>query len=164
MVIEAIQKRRSMRMYKSDAVSEDAIHEIIKAGQFAPSAHGTGAIEFVVVKDAQMKKDIFDIVGQDYVMEAPVLIVPVATDTAVLPVQDIAVASQNMFLQATALGLGSVWKHLVPEWEEKIRIMLGIPEGFRMINIIPIGMPNDEDVTEHADADFKVEKIHQEKW
>lgn len=164
MVIEAIQKRRSMRMYKSDAISDDMINEIIKAGQFAPTAHGTSAVEFVVVTDAQMKKDIFDVVGQDYITEAPVLILPVATDAAVLPVQDIAVASQNMFLQATALGLGSVWKHLVPEWEEAIKTMLNIPKDYRMINIVPIGMPNDPDIVEHSDADFKIEKIHHEKW
>ncbi len=164
MVIEAIQKHRSMRMYKTDAVSEDVVNEIIKAGQFAPTAHGTGAVEFVVITDVKMKKDIFDIVGQDYVTEAPVLIMPVATDATVLPVQDISVATQNMLLQATDLGLGSVWKHVVPEWAGKIKEMLSIPEGYHVINMVPIGLPNDPDVIEHADDDFKIEKIHREKW
>lgn len=163
MIIESIRKRRSFRTYKSDTVSDELINEVIEAGQFAPSAFGRGAIEFVVLKNQEIKNEIFTVVDQEYIKEAPVLIIPVATDQAALPVQDLSVASAQMFLQASALGLGSVWKNIIPAWEEKLKEILGVPKEFRIINIVPLGFPNEEK-PEHGDEQFKLEKIHQEKW
>jgi nitroreductase len=163
MIIESIKKRRSFREYKSDMISDEMVDEVIKAAQFAPTAHDKRAIEFIVIRDKQAKDAIFAIVGQEYTKEAPVLLIPVATDQATLPIQDLSVASENIFLQATVLGLGSVWKNLAPEWEEKVKELLGVPKKFRMINIIPLGFPAEEK-TEHTEEEFSAEKIHQEKW
>ncbi len=163
MIIEPIRKRRSSRTYKSDPISDEFINEIIKAGQFAPSAMGRCAVEFVVIRDQKVKDAIFAVIDQDYIKTAPVLIAPVATDKSVLPVQDLSIVSEHIFLQATQLGLGSVWKNLNEQWEEKVKEILNIPSNFRMINIIPIGFPAEEK-PEHGDEEFKVEKIHQEKW
>lgn len=113
MVIKEILNRRSVRKYKFKAVSQEYIIEIIKAGQFAPTASNNQAIEFVVIEEQETKNNIFEIVGQEYVKEAPVLIIPVSDATKTnCPIQDLSVASENMFLQATALGLGTVWKGL----------------------------------------------------
>ena len=163
MIIESIRKRRSFRVYKSDEVSGELINEVIKAAQFAPTAYGRSAIEFLVIKDQKTKEEIFSIVDQEYIKDAPVLIIPIATDQAALPVQDLSIATAHMFLQATELGLGSVWKNLMPEWEEKVKEILNVPKEFRMINVIPLGFPNEEK-PQHGDDEFKIEKIHQEKW
>ncbi len=163
MIIESIKKRRSIRAYKSDAILDDVIHEIIAAAQLAPTVHGTRAIEFIVITDQKMKDNLFAIVGQEYVKEVPALIMPVATEQSMLPVQDLSVASQNIFLQATEMGLGSVWKNISPEWEVHVKTILGIPDNCRVINLIPIGV-SDEEVAEHTDDAFSVKKIHNEKW
>ncbi len=167
MIIKEILNRRSVREYKPGAVPEEYITEIIKAGQFAPTARHNQAVEFIVVKNQETKDKIFEIVGQEFVKEAAVLIIP-ATDTAKTncPVQDLSVASENMFLQATALGLGTVWKALKEEGfneEEKIKKLLEIPEQYKIINIIPVGYPK-EKPEPHHDRDFDEKKIHQEKW
>ncbi|MDO9231449.1 MAG: nitroreductase family protein [bacterium] len=167
MLIESIRKRRSIRVYKSDPISDEMVEEVIRAGKIAPSAHGADALEFIVVKKQEMKEAIFVIVGQeveqDFVKEAPVIIIPVATHEAKLPVQDIAVASENMFLQATALGLGSVWKNISPEFEGKIKTLLGIPDNAKVINLIPLGFSGEEK-EEHTEDVSVTEKIHMEKW
>ncbi len=163
MIISSIIRRRSFRTYKDSPVSNEAIDEVIKAAQFAPTAHGKRAIEFVVIRDQKIKDAIFAVVDQVYIKEAPVLIVPVASDQATLPVQDLSIASAHIFLQATELGLGSVWKNLTPVWEEKVKEVLGVPQNFRMIDIIPLGFPAEEK-PEHSDEEFKIEKIHQERW
>ena len=98
MIINAIKKRRSFRTYKSDPVSDEMINEIIKAAQFAPSAMGRSAVEFIVIKNQETKNAIFDVIDQDYIKTAPVLIAPVATDQSVLPVQDLSIVSENIFL------------------------------------------------------------------
>ena len=164
MIIKEILKRRSVREYKDQPVPERYITEIIKAGQFAPSARHNQAVEFVVIKNQKTKDTIFDIVGQEFVKEAPVLIVPVTDATKTnCPVQVVSVASEHLFFQATAWGLGTVWKNVDLSTEEKIKKLLGIPGQFRVINIIPVGYPK-EKPTPHTDKDFDPRKIHQEKW
>ena len=166
MVIKEILNRRSVREYKTDDVPEEYIIEIIKAGQFAPTARNNKAIEFIVIKNQQTKDKIFEIVGQEFVKEAPILIIPVS-DTAKTncPIQDLSVASENMFLQANALGLGTVWKALKTEFNEaeKIKKMLKIPEKYTATNIIPVGYPKDKPEP-HTDKDFDAKKIHKESW
>jgi nitroreductase len=169
MLIKEIKNRRSVREYQGREVSEEDIVEIIKAGQFAPTGHNNKAVEFVVVRSQETKDKIFDIVGQEFVKQAPVLIIPVTdAEKTVMPVQDLSVATENMFLQATALGLGSVWKSIGwqdvrPDAETRIKNLLGIPEKYKAINMIPVGYPK-ETPAPHADEEFDLKKIHQEKW
>lgn len=166
MIVTEITKRRSVREYKSDDVSEELINEIVKAGQFAPTAHDNRAVEFIVIKNPSTKKAIFEIVGQEYVKDAPVLLIPTTDATkTVCPVEDLSVVSENIFLQAVTLGLGTVWKAVEQEplSEGKIKELLGIPVNYKIINIIPIGYPNSE-VKVHGDEDFDQSKIHLENW
>lgn len=164
MIIKEILNRRAVRSYKADPVPEEYITEIIKAGQFAPTAKNNRAVEFVVVREQKIKEEIFAICGQEFVKEANVLIIPASdTEKSVLPVQDLAVASENMFLQAAALNLGSVWKNLSPEWSEAIKKLLGIPERYKVVNIVPFGFPK-ENPAPHQEGDFDEKKIHKDKW
>jgi len=166
MIIKEILNRRSVREYKADAVPEKDITEIIKAGQFAPSAKHNKAVEFIVIRGQKTKDKVFEIVGQEFVKEAPVLIIPVTDTTKTnCPIQDLSVASENMFLQATALGLGTVWKALKSEFNEaeKIKKLLGIPEQYTAINIIPLGFTKNKPEP-HSDEDFDNKKIHKEQW
>lgn len=57
---------------------------------------------------------------------------------------DTSAAIENMLLMATALGLGACWV-IAPcidiRDEERIKGILGVPEGFKVISIISIGHP-----------------------
>jgi nitroreductase len=164
MILEAIKKRRAVRNYKPDALSDKIIKELIIAADFAPSAMGSHALEFIVVKDKEMKAEIFNIVGQEFIKDAPVLIVPVAdTKKAKLPDLDIAVASENLMIQATEFGLASIWKHVRPEWQQGVKDLLGMPSDFYVTNIIPVGFAQTPEVP-HSENEFDIQKIHTEKW
>jgi nitroreductase len=166
MVIKEIINRRSVREYAPKIVSDDDILEIIKAGQFAPSAHHNMVVEFIIIRAQETKDKIFEICRefQDFVKKAPVLIILVTDKKkSVLTVQDLSVVSENMFLQATALGLGTVWKNLQPDWAKKILAFLNVPKNYIAINMIPVGYPAKK-TEPHIDKDFGSEKIHQEKW
>ncbi len=166
MILDAISHRRACRSFKAESVPPALIEELIKAAQFAPTSRNRRPVEFVVVTDQKMRQAIHDVlVPQDFVAQAPVLIVPIAnTQTANNPQADLALASQNIFLQATHLKLGSVWKHVHDgEEQEKLRATLGIPEHFLIMNVIPIGYPA-EMPPPHTDAEFDAKKIHHEKF
>lgn len=166
MIIREIVSRRAVREYKPDDIPEEYINEIIKAGQFAPTARNNKAVEFIIIKDNDTKNKIFEIVGQEYVKQAPILIIPATNiQKTNCPIQDLSVASENIFLQATALGLGTVWKALKTEFaeEEKIKKILNIPEVYKIINIIPVGYPKNKPVG-HEEEEFDPKKIHKGKW
>jgi nitroreductase len=163
MIVDVIKNRRSARIYKPDPVAEKDVLEVIRAAQFAPTAMNKRGIEFLVIKDQETKEAINEILVQQYLKEAPVLLVPVANEKCVLPVQDLSIASDHIFLQASALGLGTVWKNVSPELSEKIKTLLNIPANFHLINIIPLGYSAQE-LPPHGDEEFFEEKIHVEKW
>lgn len=163
-MIESIKKRRSCRKFKKDNVSQEDLLEIIMAGEFAPSAIGSHAVEYIIVRQKETKEKIYSVVGQDFIKIAPVLIVPVIdTKKSPEPVQDLSVVSENIMLQATDLGYGTVWKNVSKEWFEKLVTILKLPANKLFINLIPMGIPQ-ETLYEHKREDFDSQKIHLEKW
>lgn len=166
MVLEIIKKRRSVRDFRNDAVEEKYILEIIKAGQYAPTANNNRAIEFIVVKDAKLKQEIYEVAQphQNFVKQAPVLIVPISnTQKTNLSIPDLSLASENMFLQATALGLGSIWKNFYPPVAEKIKEILDIPSHYHLVNAIAIGYPVSMP-SPYEEQHFSTDKIYYEKY
>jgi len=166
MVLKEIINRRSVREFKPDPVPDAAIQEIIKAAQYAPTSRNNRSVEFIIIKEQITKEKIFKLAvpEQPFIKEAPILIVPVTNPAKTnQPVQDLSLATQNIFLQATALKLGSVWKNLKPPVAGEIKKLLSIPEQYLIINIIPLGYPK-EPITPHTEDEFEPKKIHHERW
>lgn len=57
-VIEAIQKRRSVRSYKPDPIPRDILNTIIKAGNWAPTGGNRQPWRFVVVEDPAFRRKL----------------------------------------------------------------------------------------------------------
>lgn len=166
MILDAISRRRACRSFKPDPVPPELIEELIKAGQFAPTARHLKSIEYIIVTDPKSRRAIADALApQEFVVHSPVIIV-LAADIKVAskPREDLSLATENIWLQATYLKLGCVWKHVHDgEEQEKLRTILGIPERFLVINVLPIGYPA-ELLPPHTDAEADPKKIHREKW
>lgn len=164
MVLNVISKRRSIRKYKDAPVSDKDVLEIIRAGFFAPRAKHNDGLTFLVIKDLAMRGKISEILKQPFLKEAPVLIALVSDPAkSILPIQDISVASENMFLEAVNLGLGSVWKNVNEEFQPEIKKLLGIPSLLILINFIVVGIANEKPLP-HSNADFDEKSIRHEKW
>jgi nitroreductase len=168
MINQAILNRRSVRTYSDQPVSEEIIKEIIKAAQFSPTAMNNRSWEFLVIKGNDQKEKLCNIacslVKQESIKKAPVVLIPVInTKVSVLPVQDLSIASENIFIQVVELGLGSFWKNITPDEAEKIKEAFNIPADFTLINVIPLGYPAQE-INPHTDEEFIESKIHSEKW
>jgi len=75
-VSEAINQRRSIRSFRSDPVSGDAIREILEAARLAPSGSNRQPWRFIVVTGKEektgLRKICFD---QAFIEEAPVVFV-----------------------------------------------------------------------------------------
>jgi nitroreductase len=62
-----------------------------------------------------------------------------------------------------ALGLGTVWKHILPDWIEQVREILHIPVEYHFINLLPIGYAQQLQPP-HSDTEFDWRKIHSNQY
>ena len=161
-VLEAIKTRRSIRKYKATPVDDKTIDTILEAARWAPSWANTQCSRFIVVRDSQIKEELANMAGKNPVTEAirnaPVVIVACAelgkagyyhgepvTDVGDWYMFDVAIAMQNLVLAAHSLGLGTVHTGLHFD-SRKAATILGIPEGFRAVEMTPLGYPDQEPI------------------
>jgi len=75
-VMEAIQKRRSIRKFKPDPVPDELINQLLEAARLAPSGTNRQPWRFQIIKDKALKEQIFKeaTFGDKHFLEAPVVI------------------------------------------------------------------------------------------
>jgi nitroreductase len=145
-VHQAIKTRRSVRSYKPDPVPEEKLKKILEAARLAPSAHNEQEWKFIVVRDAEKRKKLAE---QDFVGEAPVVIVAVALEPEEVMgtgvpnyAVELAIAVDHMTLAAVEEGLGTCWVGSFSQ--EKVKKVLGIPERYKVVVLLPLGFPADK--------------------
>lgn len=75
-VVEAIQRRRAIRRYRSDPVPEELLREILEAARLAPSGSNLQPWRFVIVKEPGIKHRVVEAANnQPAVNDAPLIIV-----------------------------------------------------------------------------------------
>ena len=146
-VYEAIGSRRSVRRWAERDIPEEVLRRVLEAGRLAPSARNLQEWKFVVVRDPDLRAALVEAAkSQTFVGEAPAVIVGCALETdhvmtcgqLCYPI-DLAIAMDHMTLAATAEGLGTCWVGAF--YEDKVKEALGIPDGVRVVAIMPIGYP-----------------------
>jgi nitroreductase len=118
--LEAISKRKSVRSYKKEQITDEELEALVEAGMSGP---GGGAVHFTVLQNADLIQEINNITknlmlngsgfakeraslpGYEPVYGAPTLILLSAPDQGGLA--NCACAAENILIAATALGLGS---------------------------------------------------------
>lgn len=74
-VIEAIEKRRSIRKFKPDSVSDDIILRLLECARLAPSEANSQPWRFVVLTDSSIKKELMKCCyNQHFIEKAPCII------------------------------------------------------------------------------------------
>ncbi|HWR05605.1 nitroreductase family protein [Sporomusa sp.] len=73
--MEIIKKRHSIRKFKSEPVSQEAIESILEAGRLAPSASNLQAWRYIVVKDAGVRAQLAKASPVSFFSTAPVIII-----------------------------------------------------------------------------------------
>jgi len=130
-------------------VPEETVTRLIEAARLAPSASNRQEWRFVVVRDADARKKLAQAARrQTFVAEAPVILACCAeTDNHVMacgqlcyPI-DVAIAIDHITLCAAAEGLGTCW--IGAFYEDQVKEILHIPTNIRVVELLPIGYPQD---------------------
>jgi len=148
-----IKGRRSVRAYTTESVSKEQIEAVLEAGTWAPTAMFREPLKFVVIEDKNLIRYISDetktlvkemmpgmakqfSTKEDIVCyNVPVLVlVCVEKDEQWSHANqlDAVLATQNMFLKAYELGLGTCYMGFVAYLSTKPEILkkVGVPENY----------------------------------
>ena len=149
---EALLKRRSIRKFTDESVSEEMINELLHAAMSGPSACNKKPWEFYVITNAEVLEQLKS-ASKFTKFSSKLAIVVCGNLKKALPlqfaeywIQDCSAATENILLRVTDLGLGAVWCGIHPQKraEEKVRKYVGISEKQVPLNIIFIGHPAQE--------------------
>jgi len=145
MILEAIERRYSVRHYKDQPVEDDKLAEVLEAGRLAPSGCNLQPWKVVIVRNREIIRSMVHAIGgQQFVEQAAVLIVACKNgegyhighqyDGAII---DIAIALDHMTLQAASLDLGTCW--LGNFDGNEVRALLDIPRENPVVAILALG-------------------------
>lgn len=160
--IECIMNRRTCRAYKPDIPEKDKLDAVLEAARMAPSGMSRYTKHFTVVTDAdwlaRMNARVRTLAGEASVSSnlerngdkgyscnyhSPVFVIVSADPAFPTSRDDCACALENMFLAATAVGLGSCWiNQLGGDNCEKLRDLLseaGVPETNKVYGCCALG-------------------------
>ena len=159
-------ERKSIRNFTDEPVEKEKITALLKAAMQAPSAHNQQPWEFIVVDDRAILDELSKAsTGAWMLKNVNVAIVTLLIPTEASPhfaVQDMAAATENILLEATNLGLGSVWIGVYPldERVNYIEKVLNIKNGIDPFSMIALGYPKYEKETKIR---YQESRIHHNK-
>ena len=150
-VMEAIAKRRSIRLYEPTPVSREQLMTFLEAMRLAPSWKDMQCWQVIVLSDREQIMALGELLDHNPRREGVFETVPYFIAMVADPAQsgemngmhyymtDIGIALENACLAATEMGLGTCWIELFNE--QPIKEFLKIPENMRLVALTPLGVP-----------------------
>ena len=149
-IYRLIKARRSVRAYLNREVPEDVLERMLEACQWAPSARNLQPWKFIVVRDADLRRQLAEAASQQmFIAQAPVVIAAVGLDPAyIMSCQvpayavDTSIALDHLTLAAAAEGLGTCWIGAFSQ--DRVKEILRVPDAQKVVMLMPVGYPADE--------------------
>lgn len=167
--LDAIFSRRSVRQYANDGMDDAAVELLLKAAMSAPSAGNERPWHFVVIRDREILGEIPTFHPYAYMLEgAACAILGCGNETlqkfdGYWP-QDCVAASQNLWIAATATGLGCVWLGVYPI-EERVagmRTLVGLPDHVVPFSLMALGRA--ASTQESREPRYDAGRVHRDRW
>ncbi len=156
MILNCIEKRRSIRKYTNEKVSKDQIERILEAAIMAPSGNNSQPWKFLVITDDSKRGEISEVAHrQKWMTSAPVFIVGIADMKVRHPdefipvdedsseenlkkiIRDTSIALEHVALQAVEEGLSTCW--IAWYRQNEMRKVLNIPDDKYIVSILILG-------------------------
>lgn len=146
--MDTIFKRRSVRKYTDTPVTDEQLKQLIKAGMAAPSAKNSQEWVFIVIRDKDIFNAFLDVHPNAFALKFADAAILVCADLSKEReagqgwwIQDCSAAVQNILLEATDMGLGSLWMGVYPK-EDRVQCFKNVcqlPEGIEPLGLVSIG-------------------------
>lgn len=167
-VSDCITTRRSIRKFTNQQIEKEQVEQILKAAMYAPTANNQQTFEFVLINDSKVLAELAKIQAFGTIIQTVKVVILVCHNSTKVKsqgfwIQDLAASTQNMLLQATDLGLGSVWIGIYERKikEDLIRDFFKLPEEIIPFSMVALGYADEQKETPER---FDEEKIHHNCW
>lgn len=166
-LFDALLGRRSIRKFTEKELSKDVIDKILKSAMYAPSAMNNQAWQFIVIDKRELLDEIMKFIPQEMLKSTQAAILVCGDLNLEKNIdyiqQNCSAATQNIFLAAHGLGLGSCWIGVYPVKETiaGFKKLFNLPEYVLPITLVALGYPAENPVAEER---YKTEKVHFNGW
>ena len=176
-LLEGLLTRRSVRQFDTaKTISDDDLQEIIRAAQYAPSAHNKQPWEFLVITDKDHMAQLRHVQPwTSFAKDASAVMLVCGNTSEAFSRHkeeeswnyadiDCSLATQNLMLAAHAKGIGACFCGAapMPKVIAGLQEMFALPDYIRPLSIVVLGYPKEE--PKQPTDRFKPEKIHWGKW
>ena len=154
--LDVLKNRRSIRGFKPEQISAEELDAVLEAGAYAPNGGGRQGFVIVAAQDPATVAKLGELNSKAMNADpaethpyygAPTVLLVLATDASVTPVEDGSAVACNLVNAAYAVGLGSCWVHRSreifegPEGKALLK-KWGLPDNLKGIVSIAIGYPD----------------------
>lgn len=170
---DLIKNRRSMRKFTDQELTQEEVVTLLKAALMSPSSKRSNCWQFIAVDDKETLEKLAHCkeMGAAFLTEAAMAVVvmadPLASDVWI---EDAAVATLMIQLQAEDLGLGSCWVQVRERFaatgmssDEYVHALLDIPLQLQVVSIVAVGHKGMERKPFNEDH-LQWEKVHINKY
>lgn len=168
--LDPIFKRRSIRKFTDQEVSDVDVNDILEAAMAAPSACCMDPWEFIIIRSSDLRKKVADFLPNGKMLnDSPVGIIVCGdidkahSNELSFMLQDCSAAIENILLAANLIGLGTCWLGVHPREDriEDLSKLFSLPSNIIPISVIALGHPK-ENVAPRTR--FSSTAVHFEKW
>jgi nitroreductase len=170
-LLDVIRRRRTIRRFTDQKVSEEQIDTLLELAMCAPSRLDRRPWHFIVIRDKGLQKQLAGLLRvHPYLEQASALVVvcgePKSSPTWTM---DVSASIENLVLGATAMGLGSAWVGspgtvLWDMCDELLHDLLAIPLDVGVVALVALGHPAEERSAHGKHDRLEPLKVHFDHW
>lgn len=172
-MLDIIKKRRSIRKYTEEPISQEDINTILRSALLAPTSRSFESVELVAIQDKEtiLKLERCKAHSTNSLLTAPLVIAILGNTKATdVWIEDTSIAAISLQYQVEAMGLGSTWIQMRLRQDDKgqsseelVRKILDIPEHYAVLCLMTIGHKA-EQKKPYTDEDAQFRFVHTETF
>jgi nitroreductase len=148
-ITTVIKSRHSVRKFKSEPVGDLVIADALECAACAPTAMNIQPWLFGVMKDKMTLSKIAELTDHGkFIAECPLCFAVFGEKKQKYYLEDCCAATENLILGLQAHGVSSCWVAGEKKpYAEAVRKLLGVPEGYTLVSLVPAGSPGEISIT-----------------
>ena len=171
-VMANILSRKSVRSYTDEAVTRQQLDTLVRVAMAAPTGRDMRPWKFIVIDDKSVMQQLAAQLPKAKMLAEAQAAILVCGDLSIKDKEgkpstnwtfDCSAASENLLLQAEAMGLGAVWTGVYPyeDRTDAIKKVFELPDDIVPFSLIPIGHPKGDPQPKDK---YNKENIHYNKY
>ena len=154
-LVDILKKRKSIRKYTDENISDEVLNQIIEAGKLAPSGRNKKPVKLIPIRDKETLEYLSNTrsLGSQILAGANAAIVVVGdSELSDTWIEDCSIAMMIMQLRATELGIGNCWVQVRGRYLDEtgeltadlIKSKLNIEDKYSVECMLSLGMPAED--------------------